>query len=154
MRHGDARDAPIDARRPLSEEGVREAERAGELLALLKEAPGAILHSDLLRSRVTAEIVAGKLGMSQNLRLQSGLRPEDSAVDFADDLAVASWEGCVMLVGHMPFLEECASCLLSGSENTVSIRFSTGTLLCLERRRAETWTLRFHFPAKMITKII
>lgn len=154
MRHGDASDASDDSRRPLSQEGVREAERAGEFLALAKEPLGLIWHSGLLRAAQTAEIVAERLGLSRNLGVKAGLRPEDFAEDFAREIEISAPESDVMLVGHMPFIAELASCLLSGSASFLSVRFTTGTILCIERTGYNGWMQRYHLPAKLIARIL
>lgn len=154
MRHGDAADASDDTRRPLSQEGTREAELAGELLAAAKESPGLIWHSELLRARQTAEIVARRLGLQQNLRSRIGLRPDDSPEAFVREIEAEASQSDVMIVGHLPFMGELASCLLSNSSSAVSIRFPTGTLLCLERTGYGGWMQRYHLPAKLIARIL
>lgn len=155
MRHGDADDGHIDAMRPLSKKGVKEAERAGAFLAIEDEAPGLICHSDLLRARQTAEIVAERLGLSQNLCERSGLRPDDSAAYFAKEIAGdADRADDLLIVGHMPFMADLASCLLSGVENAVSMRFTTGSLLCLERSGYGEWTQRYHISARLIARFL
>ncbi|MDL2264694.1 histidine phosphatase family protein, partial [Synergistaceae bacterium OttesenSCG-928-I11] len=63
MRHGDAVGGFDDAARPLSAQGLLEAENAGRFLARIREVPDVICHSPLLRSRQTAEVVARVLGL-------------------------------------------------------------------------------------------
>ncbi len=155
MRHGDACDGINDDLRPLSETGIEEAGRAGEVLARACESPSLICHSDLLRARQTAEIVAKRLGLVRNLCGRSGLRPNDSAAYFAKEIAGDAYRGGDMLiVGHMPFMADLASCLLSGSESAISIRFTTGTLLCLDRSGHGVWTQRYHLPSTLIARIL
>ena len=155
MRHGDASDAQNDATRPLSKEGAKEAGLAGTFLAAVGEAPSMIYHSDLLRARQTAEIVAKKLGLPENLCERSGLRPNDSAEYFAKEIASDAYRGDdLMIVGHLPFMADLASWLLSGMENAVSIRFTTGALLCLERSGFGGWTQRYHVSAKLIARFL
>lgn len=155
MRHGDACDGMDDDLRPLSKAGIGEAERAGEALARAGESPDLICHSDLLRARQTAEIVAKRLGLAQNLCERSGLRPDDSAAYFAKEIASDAYrDDDVLIVGHMPFVADLASCLLSGFESSVSIRFTTGTLLCLERSGQGAWIQRYHLPSKLVARIL
>lgn len=154
MRHGDAADAREDAQRPLSEKGVKEARQAGEFLSIAKESPLLIWHSELLRAKQTAGIVAKSLNLSQNLRGRAGLRPEDSAEDFAREIETDAPEGGVMVVGHMPFVADLASLLLAGSASFLSLRFTTGALLCLERTGWGAWIQCYHLPAKLIARIL
>jgi len=67
LRHADAGDPEKwqgdDAARPLSEKGVRQAERLGRLLAAAGFEPDAILSSPKIRALQTAEIVGRALGV-------------------------------------------------------------------------------------------
>jgi phosphohistidine phosphatase len=154
MRHGDARDGFDDARRALSKDGVREAELAGEFLKRSGARVGAIYHSTLLRSGQTAEIVARALGLTENLHERCDLLPGDSVLLFADGLEkLEIGEAGAIVVGHLPFVEDLASLLLSGSESGVSIRFTTGSLIGLERFGfTNEWVLRFHITSKLISQ--
>jgi phosphohistidine phosphatase len=153
MRHGDALDGFDDAKRPLSTKGVREALFAGEFLKRLGEAPDAIYHSGLLRSSETASGVARRLGIEKKIFERGGLLPGDSAASFAEELA--GDEADVLLVGHLPFVSDLASILLTGSELTMEIKFTTGAVLALERRRnGSAWKLRFHATARLISRLV
>ena len=65
LRHADAGDPAAwdgdDASRPLSEKGIRQAERLGRHLALARFEPDLILSSPKVRAAQTAEIVADAL---------------------------------------------------------------------------------------------
>jgi phosphohistidine phosphatase SixA len=71
LRHADAGDAEAwtgdDDVRPLSDKGVRQAERLGLHLALVGFEPDVILSSPKLRASQTAEIVAAALGTTVTL---------------------------------------------------------------------------------------
>ncbi len=66
LRHADAGDPGAwggdDAARPLSEKGLRQAERLGRHLGLARFEPDLILSSPKVRAAQTAEIVAAALG--------------------------------------------------------------------------------------------
>jgi phosphohistidine phosphatase SixA len=66
LRHAHAGDATRwsgdDDVRPLSERGIRQAERLGRLLAHIDDAPDLFITSPRLRASRTAEIVAEALG--------------------------------------------------------------------------------------------
>jgi phosphohistidine phosphatase len=153
MRHGDALDGFDDAKRPLSKKGVREALLAGEFLKRAGEAPDVIYHSGLLRSSQTAFGVARRLGLERKLFERSGLLPGNSVSSFSEELD--GDEADILLTGHLPFVSCLASLLLTGSELTIEIKFTTGAVAALERQRnSDAWKLRFHATAKMISRLV
>ena len=158
MRHGDAQDGPVDDLRPLSGTGVAEAEAAGRFLRRIACVPDEIWHSGLHRAAMTAEGVARQLGAPVPLRVCGGLRPGDDARSFADGLRAdyTPQIASLLIVSHLPFVGELASLLLAGSADALSVRFTTGSVLCLERTGSGSlgapWTLRFHASAKLIAK--
>lgn len=108
LRHADAGDPEDwhgdDAARPLSEKGVRQAERLAHHLASLGFEPDLILSSPKLRARQTADIVAAEVGRAVVLddRLGGGLRPRLVAELLGDHGA----PGRPVLVGHDPDFSE------------------------------------------------
>lgn len=154
MRHGDACDGPDDAQRPLSRDGLREAKNVGAFLAMAEDMPSLICHSSFLRARQTAEIVAEKLGLPRSLCERSGLRPSDPVECLAREIAGKTYGNGLLIIGHLPFMANLASYLLTGMEDAVSVRFTTGALLCLERSGCEAWTQRYHVSAKLIARFL
>lgn len=151
MRHGDAVGGMCDETRPLSEKGRQEAAWAGDFLKRAGEIPELIFHSTLLRSRQTAEEIAQVLEMPDRLCACSGLCPGDSPQRFAADV-VGDLRQRILVVGHLPFVETLTSLLVSNAETTVGLRFTTGSVLGLERASlARCWTIRFFAPAKLIS---
>ena len=148
MRHGNALQGSPDSARPLSEKGTHEAAAAGNFLRSVNEIPNVILHSSLLRSRETAEYVEKALGATGLLRLNTGLKPEDSPRKFlsealAEFAEYADSDYTIMVVGHEPFISELASFLLWSSR--CNLAFDTGTLLKAESCNPEkAWNLCFY----------
>ena len=152
MRHGYALDGEDDEKRPLSDDGFREAELAGIFLSRIEEVPGIIYHSPLLRSRQTAEGVARALGLEKNLFEHPGLLPYDSVSSFAKKL---TGRGGVLVAGHQPFISRLASFLLCESQDALFAKFTTGTLLGLYMPRGGgRCALRFHVTARMISNLL
>jgi phosphohistidine phosphatase len=96
-----------DWERPLSERGMRDAPRVGELLRKQSIVPDMIITSDALRARTTATSVADTAGYTRDLVLEPVLylaRPDvivGVLTALSDDNA-----GTVMIVGHNPGLED------------------------------------------------
>jgi phosphohistidine phosphatase len=108
LRHADAGDPEKwqgdDAARPLSEKGMRQAERLGEHLARVGFEPDAILSSPKVRALQTAEIVGRALGASVTAddRLAGSLDP--GSIDGL--LRDAGSPRRPVLVGHDPDFSE------------------------------------------------
>ena len=154
MRHGDSDDGLYDDVRPLSPVGIQEAGAVGELLKLSDEIPDIIYHSPLLRSRQSANLVAEKMKFNGVICEHDGLLPDDSASSF-EEMLPANLIGDILVVGHLPFLWNLASYLLTGSEGELGIRFTTGSIICLERSSTlMEWNLRYYVTAKLIRDLL
>jgi phosphohistidine phosphatase len=158
MRHGNASQAASDSKRPLSEKGVNEAVTAGIFLRSINQIPDVILHSPLLRSKQTADLVEKELGGNNLLMLHEGLKPEDSPWEFLSqvlrefDEYVGS-DYTIMAVGHEPFMSSLASLLLWNSK--CDLPFSTGTLLGASSYSPEkAWDLCFYVKAQYLTSFL
>jgi phosphohistidine phosphatase len=116
LRHADAGDPAAwkgpDDDRPLSEKGLRQAERLAVHLHRIGFRPGAIVTSPRARARQTAEIVGAAVG--------SGARIDDrlgGSLDLgvlSDLIRAAGSPERVVLVGHDPDFSELLSTLAGG----------------------------------------
>ena len=115
LRHAHAESASTgqaDLDRPLSPEGLAEAESAGRWLKEQALVPDRVLSSPARRTRETVEAVLGVIGYVDQ-RLEDGIY--DATPGTLIGLADAHRE-CdrVLLVGHNPGLERLAALLHSG----------------------------------------
>ena len=95
-----------DWQRPLNERGLRDAPRAGEWLRERSLVPDAIITSDAVRARATAEAVAKAAGYAQPIRVEPALyhaKPDDVLAVVS---GAPSEAGTLLVVGHNPGLEE------------------------------------------------
>jgi len=142
VRHGEARPAHEDPRRPLSAQGRKEVEKVARAAAAKEIQVAEILHSDKLRARETAEILARFLSPRGGLREIRGLSPEDDPLAARAELEAA--EVPLMLVGHLPHLGRLAALLLKGDAENQAVDFSPAAVLCLSRSGGAwdvKWTL-------------
>lgn len=115
LRHAHAETATAgqaDLDRPLSAEGLAEAEAAGKWLAEQKLVPDCVLCSPARRSRETLEAVLGVVGYVEQ-------RIEDSIYEAEPGTLIALADAHadidrLMLVGHNPGLEQLAALMHSG----------------------------------------
>lgn len=115
LRHAHAEPAPpdgVDLDRPLSPEGIAEAESAGRWLQEQGLVPDRVLCSPARRTRETLEAVLAVIGYVDQ-RLDEGIyeATPGTLVGLADQHRECSR---LLLVGHNPGLERLAALLHSG----------------------------------------
>ena len=101
-RHAKAAQGAPDELRPLTPEGVEQAQRLGARLAAEAAPPTIVLSSPLLRARQTAEAIAKATGAE--LHADARLAP-GATVDSLRELA-AEFDGPLATVGHQPDCSE------------------------------------------------
>jgi phosphohistidine phosphatase len=115
LRHAHAESAQpgqADMDRPLSAEGLAEAEAAGRWLASQKLIPDCVLCSPSRRTRETLEAVLGVVGYVEQ-RVEEAIYEASPGALIALADSHADVER-LMLVGHNPGMEQLAALLHSG----------------------------------------
>ncbi|MCU1385972.1 MAG: sixA [Acidobacteria bacterium] len=129
IRHGLAEDRgdawPDDAKRPLTDEGMSRMRKAARGLARMGVSVDIVLTSPLVRTRQTAEIVAGSLDPRPSLVNVESLTPGGSYAAVIADLEKHARKTRIALVGHEPMIGEVAARLI-GSRH--SIEFKKGAV--------------------------
>lgn len=142
VRHGESTSELEDPAKPLSDRGREEVMRVARYAASVGVKVAEIRHSDRLRARQTAEILAEYLLPRLGLREIEGLAPGADPNRVHADLAAT--EEPLMLVGHLPHLSRLISVLVLGNSETEIIRPDTGSMICLvktERGFRLLWVL-------------
>ncbi len=129
VRHGESKSDREDPAKPLSDHGREEVVRVARHAASIGVEIAEIRHSDRLRARQTAEILAEYLLPRLGLREVEGLAPGADPDRVCAELEAA--EESLMLVGHLPHLGRLISALVLGNSGTEIIRPETGTMICL-----------------------
>jgi phosphohistidine phosphatase len=137
IQHAESVSEKENPSRPLSDKGKDTMERVGALAALLKIKPDFIFHSEKLRAKQTAEILARHLGLSDKVRERKGLGPLDPVASVAQWLNEQPAKGLVgiAIVGHLPFLDKLASLLITGKDEFGPVSFQNGAIVKLVPRR-------------------
>ena len=119
--------------RPISDEGKVTMEKVAALAACLKIRPDFIFHSEKLRAKQTAEILARHLGLTDKVRERHGLGPLDPVAPVAQWLKAEAAKGLagLAIVGHLPFLDKLASLLIAENESIRVISFQNGAIAIL-----------------------
>ncbi|TLM97403.1 phosphohistidine phosphatase SixA [bacterium] len=133
IQHAEAVSEKEDPARPLSHEGEVTMEKVAALATRLRIKPDFVFHSEKLRAKQTAEILARQLGLSDKLREKHGLGPLDPVAPVAQWLKEQAAKGLVGLaiVGHLPFLDKLAALLITGKEEFGVVSFQNGAIVKL-----------------------
>jgi phosphohistidine phosphatase len=128
IQHGEALPSDIDPERPLSEKGIAQVKRMSEFLRKIPVYPDLILHSNKRRAIETAEAVSLTLG-GIKMERREYLNPNDSTDSIIEELNRSDKN--MMIVGHMPFLNELALRLLNpdSERNIFEIRYASPLII-------------------------
>lgn len=102
IRHGNALNHDIDALRTLSSIGRDEARSAGKFLRESSFHPQKIFHSELIRAKETATLVAQELSFEGSLIEDPHLLPSSPIKTWSDNIHFMDED--IILVGHMPYM--------------------------------------------------
>lgn len=140
VRHGEAKAGHEDPKRPLSERGRIAVKNVARAAAAKGIRVSEIFHSDKLRAKQTAEILAEFLSPSSGVREANGLSPEDDPEIAKAELAAD--DEPLMLVGHLPHLGRLASLLVSGDPERVAVNFQPAAMVCISRA-GKAWEIKW-----------
>jgi len=145
VQHGEAKPESEDPQRSLTQSGMEEVQSVARKAKKLNLEPTIIHHSGKLRARQTAQILGDSL--KKPTGPAQGLNPNDEVREWADRISLEKED--VMIVGHLPFLEKLASLLIAGNENVRPILFRYGAIVCLDKKEAGRWAVRWVLTPEM-----
>ena len=134
MRHGLAEEPTPksdDGARKLTEKGAEKIRKAAAGMRATDLAFNMILTSPIARAAETAEIVAAELG-GPKPRAVPELSTGASPTGALEALIKLRLPENVLVVGHEPTLSRLASLMLTGSSESVGIKFKQGGVIALE----------------------
>jgi phosphohistidine phosphatase len=141
VQHAEAKKEEEDPARSLSEKGILDIGRVAACISRIDIRIDAIFHSNKLRARQTAEVLASRLTPSGGIAEKDGLSPLDDPKIWADRLKEMT--GNVMLTGHQPHLGKLASLLLCQDEDKNIVSFRMAGVVCLGRDDSGVWSLQW-----------
>jgi phosphohistidine phosphatase len=145
VRHGKAEMGDDDDARQLTPAGRVAVQRVARRLAKSNLQIEIIEHSGLARAKETAEIIQQALG--GRISAVPGLRPMDNVASVGLQLLERS-EDSIMLVGHLPFMEQLSGYLLTGDAEADFLRFRTAAVACLSNEEGR-WQLEWLLSPKI-----
>ena len=141
VQHSKAKSEEEDPDRPLSEEGLFDIERVAAYVSQFDFTVDTIFHSNKLRAKQTAEVLANHIKPSGGISEKDWLAPLDDPTVWAERLR--GMAGCVMLTGHQPHLGKLASLLLCGDADKHIVAFRMAGIVCLGRDDSGLWSLQW-----------
>lgn len=130
VQHGLSLPKDQDQKQGLSEAGIASSKKVAEVAAAYQVQVHTIFHSPKKRARQTAEIMAAALLPPGGSSEQSGLLPLDDVGQLAANLQAAQ---NIMLVGHLPFLEQLTSLLVITKQKPRIFKFQNSGIVCLDQ---------------------
>jgi len=166
MRHGIAQELgevapapgeqwPRDADRALTDLGRRRVRKAALGLKKIGFRAHAIAHSDLVRARQTAELVAAAIApRGTALEVTAALRPEADPAEFVRLLPQWRDRKSLLAVGHLPHLDRLVA-LLCGSGGRKLTEFGKAATLAIEVPASgrPAGVLRWYLPPKLLRRL-
>jgi len=141
VQHGIAVDKELDEQRPLSDAGSAEVQKVAQQLKNSAIVINKIVHSGKLRAAQTAEIFAETL-MVDNVTELSGIKPNDDPQKMISQMT----EDALMVVGHLPNIENVMAALLQADKNTTPVKFQNAAVACVTIDKNETYLKWFITP--------
>jgi len=125
IRHGIAEQRgeawPDDAKRPLTEDGMSALRKAARALERIGVVLDVIVTSPLVRTRQTAEAIAGGLDPHPHIVTAESLAPGGTVAAVLSDLEKQAKRSRIALVGHEPGIGELAA-RLTGSRHPIPFK--------------------------------
>ena len=141
VQHGEAVSKQEDPERPLSEQGIKDVKAMAAFLKTAGIRVVRVWHSGKRRAEQTADLLAMAVlagGAPEAIR---EINPNDSVQDFITDADV--WDEDTLVVGHLPFMAQLVSQLLTGKSEHETVSYEPGAVVCLERLPSQRWVLNW-----------
>ena len=157
IRHGVAAERgdawPEDAKRPLTDRGVRRLRKAAAALSALGVSFDVLLSSPLVRARQTAEILAEGLEPHPPVELSEALSPGASYSAVLDELGRHARRRRIALVGHEPGIGALAARLIGSRQ---ALAFKKGAIARIDVPAippAGSGTLRWFVTPRLLRRL-
>ena len=137
----------MNPERPLSEYGRQQSESLGRFMAANGVRVNAVWHSSLLRAKQTATQIALAIDAQELLEQRDDLSPMDSINSV--ESSIRDYNQNLMIVGHLPFMGNLFSHLLTGEKNASLAQFSTACAASLIYSRGACSLVWFVGPEQL-----
>lgn len=128
VRHGESI-ASGHAEHTLSAKGIEQTQRVARFLQKAGCVIDEIMHSEKWRAKQTAQIIGEIVAPDLTMIQRVGLKPNDPVAPFVEE--IVSFDRNVMVVSHLPFLENLLTTLVLGTEMMSPVDFCGSCVVCL-----------------------
>jgi phosphohistidine phosphatase len=149
VQHGESIPEQLDPDRPLSDKGKADVSKAANFLKQYGIKIDIIWHSTKLRAKQTARLMAEVISPQEGILEKRGLAPNDPVAGIKMEILKEKQED-IMVVGHLPFLSKLASLFLINDESYQVIGFQQGSVVCMEQKEDEIWSVRWMVIPELI----
>jgi|YelNatPaOPRAMG01_1025707.scaffolds.fasta_scaffold03720_16 phosphohistidine phosphatase len=134
VQHGKAKTEKEDVNRPLNQEGISQTKNVAQKF-IQKNYDGldVILHSNKLRAKQTAEIIAEIIKPVNGVKEVSNLNPNDDPFIWFNKINDLIKD--TMIVGHLPHLKKLCSLLVFNNPDIETIIFVNSGIVCLDKAK-------------------
>ena len=147
VQHGISKSKLEDPERPLTETGIQQTELIASYLKNHKIKLDKIYHSEKRRAAQTAEIIAGKIDIKYGLVEDKDLNPLTKPEIWSEKIKTIDDD--IMIIGHLPHLNNLTSLLLGYDENLQFIFFKNSGVICMDRED-DSWSLKWLITPDLI----
>jgi phosphohistidine phosphatase len=148
VQHGAAKPESEDPERGLTQSGKRSVEKMAAWMVAAGVSVDRIEHSDKLRARQTAEILAVRLNPSEGTRQVAGLAPNDDVGRVLSRLREETKN--LMLVGHLPHLGRLVARLVGLSADRTVVQFQMGGTVRIDRNETGNWVIQWAVTPELL----
>jgi phosphohistidine phosphatase len=152
VQHGAAKSESEDPERSLTEEGRKTVEQMADYLSLLGLSLNRIEHSEKLRARQTAQILAARLRPREGAEQIAGMAPNDDVEPMAERLQTESKS--LMLIGHLPYLSRLVARLIGTEKSRILIGFRMGGVVRLDRGPTGEWVVCWVVTPELLPALV
>ena len=152
VQHGAAKSESGDPESSLTKEGRKTVEQMADYLSLLGLSLGRIEHSEKLRARQTAQILAARLRPREGTGQIAGLAPNDDVEPMWERLQTESKS--LMLIGHLPYLSRLVARLLGMEKDRVLIEFRMGGVVRIDRGPSGEWVVCWVVTPELLPALV
>ena len=140
VRHGQALPpSPTESDPGLSPEGGAGVMRIARYLSKKNQTISHFYSSYKERAKQTVAIFHEELEALEQPQVSSLLDPAKPLEPLFDE--VNTWTDDTLIVGHMPIISEFVSRLVSNQGDEQLVKFTPGTVVCLERGDGNNWVI-------------
>ena len=146
-RHGIATSPDIDPLCRLSAKGEEQVRKVANFLRGSGIKINYVYHSPKDRAVQTAELYFQAIGTGI-IKEISGLQPMDDVELIIEE--IAHFNDDTLLVGHLPFMSNLLSGLVTGNQQISMVNFKPCSIVCLEKTAISHWVINWMLEPELI----